>query len=244
MGRFGNNLFQYVFARLLGYYNKMKVVTLWNHSEFFKFTEMYCLEKRNNKFELIKIENITRDPDFFCLTPNKYVNKNIIVDGYFQFPDFYDNNKELIKSWIMLPEISEKHKEDVVIHLRLGDYNEDGRKFVIDPSWYFEIIKNMNVKKIYCVVEKLKHKWECEYINKLKNLVNLEPIVYREPSEDFKFIRQFGNIVCSNSTFAWWAAWLSNAKQIFTFQQWMNNPNPNLSNTKGFVPVSGKFFKS
>ena len=47
-------------------------------------------------------------------------------------------------------------------------------------------------------------------------LEQYNPIFYDgTPLEHFSFIRRFNRIILSNSTFAWWAAYLSDATEIF-----------------------------
>jgi hypothetical protein len=98
-------------------------------------------------------------------------------------------------------------------------------------------------RKVYCVVDKLKAPWEHAYVNKIRGLFPGLEIHSGTAIEDFNFIRQFGTILCSNSSFCWWAAWLSNAKTVYTFQQWLTGSHMvDLAHTKGFTTFPGKYY--
>lgn len=244
-GRTGNNIFQYIFSRLIAYYNNLELTTPWKDPAFINFTK----PKSGNIINFPKV-NI-KDDDVYhsnrCnnwMTKDLYTNKKVSVRGYFQYPEIYDTNKELVKSWFILPAITPDHKNDIVIHLRLDDYSKERFAPVIHPSWYSDIIKeHFNNSNIYCVYKKTTQLWEDQYIQELNALIPNMKTVLRESKEDFEFIRQFGNIICSNSSFAWWAAWLSEAKKVFVFKDWMiGTPNAKLNETEGWIQTKGKYY--
>ena len=69
-----------------------------------------------------------------------------------------------------------------------------------------------------------------------------------ETLNDFNFIRSFEKILFSNSTFAWWASVLSEAKEIYFNNEWQPNHyngmiklgETNYPNFKGICPFSLK----
>ena len=289
-GRYFNNVFQYVFARLIAYKNGLKLTTPWIDSSIIKFTTVEagainnsqqanfvkceCLTKlmkntygkitrfhydialrlqgENHVKILDTIALINEQQEGFCnndwLIENMYSDKAIVCDGFFQKASFYDDNVDLVKSWFVLPRISEKdkHINDVVLHFRLDDYINENKCPVISPEWYKQIIDKYNLSdnKIYGVVEKPKQQWEFEYIDKVKLLIPEIVIDYRSAKDDWNFIRSFGTIICSNSSFCWWAAWLSEARQIFTFKKWLAAcPNAELAESQRFTTVEGKYLR-
>jgi hypothetical protein len=48
------------------------------------------------------------------------------------------------------------------------------------------------------------------------------------PANDFHFMRGFAAIACANSTFSWWAAYLSNAVRIYTPSCGVGHPDVKL----------------
>jgi hypothetical protein len=242
VGRTCNNLFQYVFARLIAHYNDARVVTPWSHEDFIAFNEQRpCKEEGLIPIPIDDTFKTPRDP--MWLQPGRYKRNHIMVRGYFQYPEFYDPNKELIKSWMRLPEVNGAHKDDTVIHLRLDDYERVTHRPVIDPCWYYQVTQLLPKSKVYCVVDQLRAPWEHAYMNKIRALFPGIEIVSKSAVEDFNFIRQFGTIICSNSSYCWWAAWLSNAKVIYAFSKWLTGSRMvTLAHTKGFTTFPGKYY--
>jgi hypothetical protein len=241
-GRTFNNFFQYIFARLIGHYNDLQVVTEWKHPDFITVKE----QSHSGKFIIPEEINDTfqRPRDLNWLQPGRYSGKHVILKGYFQYSDFYDPNKEIIKSWIDLPQITGEHENDIVLHVRLDDYIGMTGKTVIHPIWYYNVLKNNDLlgKTLYCVVEEPKQEWEREYIKKLKKLIPNIKMKSGTAKGDWEFIRQAGIIICSNSSYCWWAAFLSNAKKVFSFQRWLSPCPSDLAYVNGWIAVSGGFY--
>jgi hypothetical protein len=242
IGRFGNNLFQYVFARLLATKNGLKLVTEWNRPDMLQFTpnpdgrictQMVRLDDQHGAYKTNL--NWLRDD---------FKNVHVELKGYFQHPTFYDDEKDLVKSWILFPALAEEHDKDVVMHLRLDDYEVTGRRPIIDQTWYADVLEK-TTGRVFVVVEKPKAKWEDEYLNKLQGMIAHrapEFILGTSAHNDFHFIRSFGTIISSNSSFSWWAAWLSKATKIYTFERWLlNSPLVKLQYAKGMTAVGGKY---
>jgi hypothetical protein len=240
IGRFGNNLCQYVFGRLLAVRNNLKLVTEWNHPEMIQFTPN---PDGTVDGEVFKIKEDGDRPNLDWLETNLR-NRNVQLRGYFQHCKFYDENKAEILSWMVLPAIADGHENDVVCHLRLDDYDVTGGIPIVDQSWYVDILRQHPDKKVYFVVEQPKKGWERKYMMILEGMMQGRPfeVVSGTARDDFYFIREFGTIVASNSSYAWWAAWLSNAKTIYTFKRWrLNSIEIALAVAKGMTPTDGRY---
>jgi hypothetical protein len=250
IGRAGNCIFQYVFARLLATKNGLFLNTQWEathqnvfgtvENDLIKFTSTGS-EGQHNETPVLEIDDQHRKPTRLDWLDINFQHVHIKIKGYFQHPIFYDKNKDLIKSWMILPAIQPGHENDIVVHLRLGDYKDVKRVPIISQKWYDEILKRPENagKKIYLVMSPPKASWEIDYVN---NLGFRYEMVNGTAAEDFNFIRSFGTIVCSNSSYCWWAAWLSNAKSIYTFDRWMiASPYVKLAQTQGMTPCFGKY---
>ncbi len=76
-----------------------------------------------------------------------------------------------------------------------------------------------------------------ELINKYINLFNgynCKWVHHDNFLDDFNFMRRFNQILIGPSTFGWWAAFLSNATNIYVYQPWRRGKgerNKNLGNT-------------
>jgi hypothetical protein len=119
IGRFGNNLFQYVFARLLATKNGLKLSTEWNRPDMIQFTP--------NPEGKVNSQRIRLDDQHGAYKTNldwlkdDFTKYHVDLKGYYQHPAFYNEEKETIKSWMILPAIEPGHENDVVVHLRLDD---------------------------------------------------------------------------------------------------------------------------
>jgi hypothetical protein len=61
------------------------------------------------------------------------------------------------------------------------------------------------------------------------------------PKKDFDIIRSCDRVICGNSSFSWWAAFLGKPKACFTFKPWMRFSPLNLASMVGATPVDGQF---
>lgn len=235
-GRKGNNIFQYVIARILAEQLHQPFGTQWNHSEFIEHVPWTWHVKENQSNININIKEVEVGDALDC----DYIDANVHLHGYFQDALYYNQHRNRIKKMWKLPKI-QKNTEDLVIHLRLTDYWWHRNNCVINPKWYLNIIRKEHPRKLYIVVEP--HVTNAKY---LQAFADLKPeIVSGTPKSDFEFLMQFDRIVCSNSTFAWWAAFLSDASKIYLFENWMGEKRINkaLTNMTGATVVGGDYIR-
>jgi hypothetical protein len=116
-------------------------------------------------------------------------------------------------------------KTDVILHVRLGDMatnttsrNYHGlisREYIKDGLEHFDI----EVKSLTLVTED-KQELEREFPGLGKSVKRC--IHSQDALLDFREIIQHKKIIISNSTFSWWAAWLSNTS-IVAPKQWFES---------------------
>lgn len=206
-GRLGNNMFQYAFGRIIAETYNLELDA--NYLKYFENTKekIYGKNNINNNVQTINghkndIENI--DSSSF-----------IKLDGYFQYYPMYKNYKEKLKKWFYVNSDDYLNfypdKNDIIIHIRLRDYKI--LNFNLKENFYYDFInENLNnYNKFWIITDEKNNKFinELLNINKKVNLFNGNEI------EDFCFIKESNNILTSQSTFSWWAAFLSNAKKIY-----------------------------
>lgn len=237
-GRTGNNIFQYVFARLLAYKNGLHMGTEWPHQDFIRTTVPYpgntCHEP------VVKINDLYHAEHGIDWYSKDFKKKRVYCSGFFQHPKYYDGFTGIIRSFFDIPPFKKRPSNEIVMHVRIGDYADRGLRSVMEPAWYGKILKqlryNPKTHKLFIVTENRNEKY-------VKKFLHYRPeIVSQSPAEDFHFIRQFDNILCSNSSFAWWAAWLSEATKIFTFSRWIREPHGaiiRLAFMKRALPIMG-----
>jgi hypothetical protein len=214
IGRFGNNLFQYVFGRLLAEKNGLKLETPWNHPGVIQFSPNPDGKVNINR---IRIDDQHVHPTNLVWLDQPWMNYHVDLRGYFQHPYFYEKEKDKIKGWMTLPPHKVDHRQDVVCHLRLGDYDVTGGAPVIDKSWYIDLLQSNELKgkKIFIICQGVYSTgekdydflkpWEINYINGLKSALTGRDVTFVSSTlaEDFHLIRSFGTCIISNSSLAW-----------------------------------------
>jgi len=267
---FGNNLFQYCFAKILAEKNLMKM----NHPPI---PELGILEK-NNKFtknlKLKKIKITSKRKHLYDSDCKKYLKKNlskynVYLFGYFEDYTIYKPYLKEIRSWF--PNIKKTNTKDLVLHLRLRNrlVQENHFKNFVPPENYKHAIEEFNFERLYIVSDE--PKWESvdeDYITSLRkkyppttngyvpikdsvdymnNLVEAfkeyNPILKHNNNfiDDFNFIRSFDKILLNNSTFSWWAAVLSHASKIGVFRPWKKNKGKIRNKNLGETDYPGWF---
>jgi hypothetical protein len=237
IGRTGNNLYQYSLARILCEKNNLKLGTKWT-GQLFEANEPEGGECGSG--EEILVKDTERDDHSRPFLDADYRGKNVLLRGFFQNVAIYNPYRDKIKTFWKLDKV-EKNSKDVVAHLRLTDYYWHYNMAVISPAWYKTILQrigfNKRKQKLYLVVEP--HPTNEKY---LRQFNPYDPVIVSgSPKSDFDFIRSFDTILCSNSTFSWWATFLSEAKSIFTFAPWMKKNPLNLAHINGAKAVDGQF---
>ena len=99
--------------------------------------------------------NIINEGQFSHLNLDKFTNKSVIFDGYWQSEKYFYENRDLIKKQFLeyrrsIKNIHQKH-QTVAVHIRLGDYVDlpKSRKkhFVCNFKWYLDAINFLTHKK-------------------------------------------------------------------------------------------------
>lgn len=152
--------------------------------------------------------------------------KDIYIDGYFQSENYFEDvRKELLEELIPKEKPNENNKElyekiknteSVCITIRRGDYvsNETYKKkfFICDEEYFYTAIKK--IKKLIP---------DCTFfifsddVNWAKENLKIEGKVFFETGEDtvFEKLRLMSgckHFILSNSSFSWWAQYLSQNK--------------------------------
>ena len=238
-GRFGNRLFMYFLAKLYSEQHNLNLTSKIDNIYFkIKSKKDFRVPKYKNKLKIYKITDNDYNKDTNSLP---FYGKGIYVfDGYFQFENIFYLNKNKILNYI---DYKIESKDIFTLHLRLGDYYSHKRHLIISIDYYIDCIKKYGKEynKIYIICDKLRHKWEKEYMKKLINKIKLldKIPIYKENSiqNDIKTIIDSKCIITSNSTFCFWATFFSGAEKIITFphmgidilpnrkiKKWGNNP--------------------
>jgi hypothetical protein len=254
MGRFGNNLFQYVFARTLAEKFRLNIETPWPYGNILPLSRMkipvYSEPKMRESVVVSDVKKWQKEGQKSNLLADNYCNKDVVLRGYFQAPEYYNRNK--VKTMFDLGRHEHRSPRSVVIHLRLGDYFQPILRTAIDPVWYVKCLKMCgNVDDVHIIAQSPDDygKLDVPYKDESWKYIKSFPIKgkwhYPNLKESFDLIRSFPIIISSNSTFCWWAAILSGATRIFGFSPWYRYKKRTralrLAYHKAFTPAHGKW---
>lgn len=101
--------------------------------------------------------------------------------------------------------------DDVVISIRLGrDYLGQHRYRLLLGDYFKIVLNNINYNRVFITSQD-------PYNSVLEDLIEFDPIYLDHISalHTFNFVRLFNKIVLSQSTYSWWAAYLSDASEIY-----------------------------
>ena len=189
-----------------------------------KFNYFFLKIKRYLNQKLLKYGsrndfiNIVNEVQFKNFKPDKFKNKSVIFDGYWQSEKYFYENRNLIKNELLSyrKTIKNKHQgyETIAVHFRLGDYVNlpSSRKehYVCNFKWYLKAINYINLKK-----KGLKFLIFTDDHNYLKdNFVFPKKLDYQissdkyDPHIDLLKMSYCNHYIISNSSFSWWASYL------------------------------------
>lgn len=257
-GRLGNNLFQiataYSLAKKLN--QDYNIVIDKSRCDLYNFLEQFKTNVLRNVYDKIKSIN-DLDKDYFLLKEKSYFfqdlsnipqNINILLDGYFQSYKYFDKQemKSLFKPTdSIISEIEKKfpeirNKKLTAINVRRGDYLSFLDTFPLCLMNYFRrcASKCNNETELFVVcsddITWCKENFGDKFFGK--------PVLYIENENiyiQFYILTLCNNIIISNSTFSWWAAYLNvnNDCKVFYPKKWYYSYDSSKLSTKDLIPT-------
>ena len=247
--QFGNILFQYAFARIISlrfgissifvdrtFGGKILIElelakeldvqpelyrVIFKHSTFLdKFTSIWSRFGLNGFSRLIQTESLR-------VSIPATVMKNVAIHGRFQSPQYWTGYEEIIREeistaiWKLAGKEESKQIGVLGVHIRRGDYLEERYKYsigVLDVPFFEEAIRDAiskcKISNIILFSDEVHH----PDVVHLKDTFDCE-VRSGEWLDDFCGIMECEFKIISNSTFSWWAAFLSeglDSKKIWT----------------------------
>lgn len=204
-GNLGNNLFQYCFGRILAekLCYRLSAKPIDGFPRTFDIIEGKNYEGKNTitlKGQLVDLSFIEKD-DPHC---------HILVTGYFQRYEYYEEYRGKIREWLAIDDEEDDEEvgsNDVVMGVRRGiDYIP---RHGLPLSYYEMALSLIQYDKVFICTNEPHDPFIIHLAKKYKAIV-------RKPGalDNIKFIKKFKKIVISNSTFLWWAAFLSDANEV------------------------------
>jgi hypothetical protein len=238
IGRLGNNLFGYALGRIIAQQLRMELdcrqevrsnpwrfagksldvgisANLSDLREYFPNAPLH-IEGRRFDHPIDRFELRPNEPwrgqriDLQSVLENQD-GRQVRLKGFFQRTEYYSPHKAQLREWfrpIGVKTPAAGHA-DVVLNIRRGaDFGLND--WILPASYYLDALSRLReIGDLYvcgtCIDQTLKDA-----------LSGYRPLYYEaSPIEHFAFMMSFRRIVLSNSTFAWWAAFLSAADQIY-----------------------------
>jgi hypothetical protein len=174
--------------------------------------------------------------------------------GFFQCEEYYSQYKKEIKNDLLFKEeivkqiqeyfqyLKEKFNKKIIVtvHIRRGDNILDNGKFapVLTKEYYENIFSKLRNSETMFLVVSDDQNWCREFLS-------AEDVFVSELAEkntsilpqilDFYQLSFGDKIIISASTFSWWAAWLSEASEIYAPDRWYGTEYKN-HNEEGIRP--------
>jgi hypothetical protein len=168
----------------------------------------------NNTLHNCKISNLD-NPLYTRQYGDQYINKDelyshkgdIIVNSFGQRQEYYSSYRDKLKQFFCEADIGGIPHDDTVLYIRNGDYKDIG--VYLGLSNYYKILDSVDFSRLTIVVEHID-----EDVKSIAQKYNAN-IFSKSIFDDFLYIKNASNIIMSQSTFSWWAAFLSEAKNIY-----------------------------
>ena len=149
-----------------------------------------------------------------------------------QSEDYLWKNKNSVKTWFGIKSEYKKEYDDkleqmgilldenmCILNLRGGEYRGIRHVLLINKYWEDGIRYMLNVNpkmKFICITD------DTELAK--SQLPGHVQVIHQDVGFDFYVVNSARYIIIANSSFAWWAAWLSNADKIIApFGWWLHN---------------------
>ena len=223
MGGLGNQLFQ-IFTGLSKAIdeNKDLIIYLINDKRIYHNKIIF-----KNLKNVLHYDNIINKSEIYVDDNRNYTkipdNVNIICGFYQSYKYFYDNYDKIIDI-LEIRDLQKKYilpfKKTIAIHLRMGDYLEYGCH-ICSPKYYLNAINELKIKihdiNEYTFIiftekcnDSIINNQYLEIMNlsfKVVKIYDIMPNITDE--EEFIYMSNCDHFIIPNSTFSWWAAYLS-----------------------------------
>ena len=211
IGRMGNQIFQYVFARIMA---EETGLALPNSLPGFPYAGPVEGESYDEPTKKLRGHELDLQALLRYSKPRRF-----ILTGYYQRVEYYEPYADRIRQWLRQDDEDFRRPEPgtLVAHVRGGDLYDgsvDGKihpGYPATPYHYYArlIAARRGVKHLAIVSDKP----DDPVASRLADRFGGERI-NQSALEDFSFLRHADDLILSMSSFAWWAAWLSSARRI------------------------------
>lgn len=149
-----------------------------------------------------------------------YKEGNVSLRGYFQSLKYFESCKDEFIELLTLPKVDTNiiPENSAAFHIRRGDYLFFKNYFVCDKNYFkkaADLLKDHTINVFTDSVQEILNEFnDCSFrvVNTNSELVDMTLMSMHE------------NVVCSNSTFSWWASLLGKPKKLIIVpSRWAND---------------------
>lgn len=265
---FGNNLFQYIAARLIAEAYRLPLTAVVAGRRHYGIEELAKLGIRLRKVNRPPFESVVTDDDYQRVLDHPDLQRRrILLDGYFEDYRHYLPHADRIRSWFT--PVEKRFPGDLGMHLRTGDRLFMREEFAVKPRVedYVAAIERFDFDRLHIVSdlpewrtyteaelreirfhrpippeESVPLSDSVQYLNEfVERLDRYEPYFQStSPAEDFDYLRAFDNVLFEHGTMPWWAAFIGQASKVGVYGPWRPwQPGPNRNLSQ--VPLDGWF---
>lgn len=229
IGGLGNQLFQV--AAAYSYCKK------YNKNLYIDISDWYACQGsnpikykdsifKNFKYHLYSTPETTRiNEQNLSYKEFPFYDGDVSLYGYFQSDKYFSEHKQEFINLLNLPTVNNSFIEErnIAFHIRRGDYMANADMYnVCDTDYFNNQFDNFKDYQINVFTDSPDIVYK-EFKNKKFNL-----IISNSELEDLTLMSSHTNIVCSNSSFSWWASLLGKKKDsIIVPDRWFNNTQNN-----------------
>ena len=226
MGGLGNQLFiiATTYAYSLEHNKKFYLTKSWKGISKSRPFYWNTLLKNISREYLVEPYEIDKFPRYeeptFAYTKIPIFNQNQVLYGYFQSPKYFEKYESEIRKLFELPEelmnfannklMNLQDKTLVMVHIRHGDYKKSPDiHHILDLNYYKNAKQTMEAKLGFRPTY-VYFSDDIPWVTKNFNLVDSDIIIQCDKDyEEFAVMQQCDHFIIANSSFSWWASWLS-----------------------------------
>lgn len=234
---------------MVGRYNPSE-----NKIDTYKLDLYECFKIKDRKISINEITNnvnIVYNERYMHFDPEVFnVKDGTNFYGYYQCADYFydyenelkiylsfnDNIEHICNRYIQQIKNTKNVKTITTLHIRRGDGVADKGKYqvLLSIDYYKELINKLrNNNNIFLVIS--------DDINWCKQQFNEHDVIFSQVNSmptsiskhliDFCLLSKGDSIIMANSSYSWWAAWLSNSENIYCPNKWWGTLNSHFDET-------------
>ena len=203
LGTLGNNMWQYSVSRVIAEKNNLQL-NCYSIPGFPRTEDV--VSGNSYGLPLVNIEGHFFDKEL------SFANSRVEMKGYVQRYEYIKDHKAKVKEWFQLNVESpmEVLPTDFVVSIRRG-WNGWPTSLCPPKEFFLDVFDNVDYERIILCTDS----FDDPYFDFIDDLdVDLVKAKY-SPLEQFALIKSANKILLTSSTFCWWAAFLSEANEIY-----------------------------